>query len=173
MMRSQLFFPFFAHPVSTYDTRLEAALTRLVAKHFDICEERVESPNKPEHEEGYRLWAHSGDASLMNYFHEMVFPECDGVVALPFLDGRMGIDVADSTQWFVKVGLPVFIINTAGEVTPVSLRHFETNCHCTLFYLRQMTEEEGSLVVANDPRVVIPYRECPEYYPLPDRQSVQ
>ncbi|MCR4334051.1 MAG: hypothetical protein NUV60_03530 [Patescibacteria group bacterium] len=172
-MDHRLFFPFLALPVSVYGSRLEVALIALVAKHFDISRKRVENPNEPEHEEGYRHWAHSADAGLMNYFHEVVFPECDGVVALPFLDGRMGIDVADSAQWFIREGLPTFVINTAGEVTPVSLQRFETNPRCTLFYLRQMTEEERSLVMANDPLMVIPHKECPEYYPLLDKQPIQ
>lgn len=165
-MEQRLFVPFFAHPIGTYGTRLEAALTALIIRHFDICEGRVENPSEPHHEEDYKLWAaRNGDIRLMNYFHEEVFPECDGSVALLFRDGRMGIDVADSTQWFIRESLPTFVISATGEVTATSLRRFEANCRCGLFTLRQMTEEERALVLANSPQVVIPHKKMPEFYP--------
>ena len=44
---------YFAHPVNTYDTELEAAVEQLAA--FILCR-TIESPNKPHHQDGYEQW---------------------------------------------------------------------------------------------------------------------
>lgn len=166
-MNNRLFKPYFAHPINLYGTPLnpsplERSLSLLIASHFDIPEYDVENPNQPHHQEGYKTWA-TRAASGMSYFYDQVLPGCDGCVAVPFLDGRMGLGVAGETKWYIEKGLPVFLIYAKREVTSSALREFEivhrSGYRNGLFGIRPLTAEEQELVVVGDPRIVVSHEE--------------
>ncbi|MDP1689654.1 MAG: hypothetical protein Q8L52_00375 [bacterium] len=160
----RLFRPYFAHPINLYNTQLERSLHLLIAHHFNLPERAVENPNQPHHQEGYVQYARRASLVIMNhegmgYFFDEVLPDCDGSVAIPFFDGCMGFGVAGEMNWFIKEGLPVFVIFATEEVAPEALHRFELDHHSGLFDLRPFTEEEKIFIMANDPRLVVPHEE--------------
>ncbi len=171
MEEPRLFSPFLAHPVATFDTRLEAALVALIGYHFRIEMGRVENPNQPHHHEGFRVWevrveeAGAAPDPGMGYFPKEVFPYCDGVVALPLPDGRISFENADAMRWFIREGLPTFVAAPTEAITPFALMVFEANYCCGLFNLREMTDEERAAIMAGDPRFVVGPSESPIVYP--------
>ncbi|MCR4334052.1 MAG: hypothetical protein NUV60_03535 [Patescibacteria group bacterium] len=164
-MEKRLMRPYFAHAVNSYDTRLEVSWVKALTDQFKICEESVENPNQPHHQEGYTLYAKRASLAAtnhkgMNYFYDEVLPKCDSCVAMPFLDGRVGLGVAGEMKWFITEGLPVFVMDFDKDaITPDSLRAFEENHQSGLFKPRPLTEEEKILVMADDPRLVVPHIE--------------
>ncbi|MDP2593915.1 MAG: hypothetical protein Q8P36_01065 [bacterium] len=142
--------PYFAHAVNLYGTPLEAAAVRLIADHFGIQPGDVENPNQPHHQVGYTEYAKrpkAADVSHkgMNYFYDEVLPLCDGCVAMPFLDGRMGLGVASEAKWFAERGLPVFVLAAMADT------------HLSFIY--PMKSEERKLLLASDPCLVVPHIE--------------
>lgn len=153
---------YFAHPVNTYNKPLESAVIQLVRDLFpgDV----VENPNQPHHQVGYAKFAERAKMSAthkgMNYFYDEVLPSCGGCVALPFLDGKMGLGVAGEVHWFVKRNLPVWVIMPRKDTTPERLAEFSRNPNpqTSPFYLRELTPSEISSIVGWD-------QKNPETYP--------
>jgi hypothetical protein len=95
---------YFAHPVNTYNTRLEQDMICLITASFpDFI---IENPNQSHHQIGYAEWKERLKNTLsqgMNYFFDVVLPNCDaGTIALPFLDGKFGAGVAGEIIYAVK-----------------------------------------------------------------------
>ena len=157
--------PYFAHAVNLYGTPLEVSAVRLIADHFGIRPEDVENPNQPHHQVGYTEYAkrpkpaevnHKG----MNYFYDKVLPLCDGCVAMPFLDGRMGLGVASEAKWFAERSLPVFIIRPpVTEIGLVELKAFVQNFRDGPFCIGPMSAVERGWLFASDPCLVVPHIE--------------
>jgi hypothetical protein len=130
---------YFAHPVNSYDTSLEDSVMQLIAHCLtggDLA--GIENPNQPCHQEGYK------DRG-MNYFFDEVLPNCrGGCVALPFLDGRMGLGVAGEAKWFVERGMPVWVLEPTRP---------------GLFCVRPLTSAEESLLLRCDERLVVGHEE--------------
>lgn len=105
---------YFAHPVNSYDTPLETAVEKLITELLPGYS--IESPNQPHHQEAYEKWqtetAENRDVhSAMQYFFKVVQPTCVGSVALPFLDGKMGLGVAGEVVRDADDGKPTWFIN--------------------------------------------------------------
>lgn len=166
-MGYQLKRPYFAHAVNLYGTPLETAAVRLIADYFNIRPEDVENPNQPHHQVGYKAYAERAklaDTSHkgMNYFYDEVLPLCDGCVAMPFLDGRMGLGVAGEAKWsFVERHRPVYMIRppvthfASADELEAFIRDFRTG----IFTVSPMSFEEMKLLVREDPRLVVPHIE--------------
>jgi hypothetical protein len=139
---------YFAHPTSAYDTPYESrSIERIVEVFLGF---RVENPNQPHHQEGYRGYqvrtaknrdAHKG----MNYFYEEVLPSCDGCIAMAYLDGRLGLGVAGEAKWFLERKLPVWGLFPS-ETDP--------------YIIRQFTDIERQQILLTDvPPLVVPHQE--------------
>lgn len=95
----------------------------------------------------------------MNYFYDEVLPRCFGCVALPFLDGRLGLGVAGEAFWFVERGKPVWIIVSTRKPSPVDIQNFIDKPLNGLFVIRKLTYNEGELLRRKDPKLVVPHEE--------------
>lgn len=158
---------YFAHPVNLYGDLLEEAFLRFIAHYLtDGNLDAIENPNQPHHQEGYRVWAarakeNSTQHRGMNYFFDEVLPKCKGgCVALPFLDGRMGLGVAGEAKWFLERSMPVWIVKSLLMPTYAQLKEFVDHpLHVLLFELRPLQEVEGVLLLEEDPQLVVPHEE--------------
>ncbi len=159
---------YFAHPINTYGTPLETAILGLLAGEFPLSE--VINPNTPEFQRMYEEMKAStggthGDHRGMDIFYRLL-EELDGVVALPFLDRRMGLGVAGEAQKAVRTKRPVWLIEPSHELTPQELDRFITDPLSGHFRVRLFTPEEvetlrnhpGDLK-DNPPAFVVPHEE--------------
>lgn len=122
---------YFAHATNAYNKPIEKAALQFIADNIaggDIG--RIENPNQPHHQEGYDRYAERVKRSYknhkgMNYFYDEVLPGCGSCVAMPYLDGRVGLGVAGEALWFLERGLPVWYMEPdLGEtVRKVEARH--------------------------------------------------
>ncbi len=164
-MAPELKRPYFAHAVNMYSTPLEQSAVALIAAYFGIRPEAVENPSQPRHQVGYTEYAkrpkpsdvgHKG----MNYFYDCVLPLCDGCVAMPFLDGRMGLGVASEAKWFAERGLPVFVMRPPAKIpSKEALQAFENDFRNGPFCLDRMTSWEHTQLLAEDTQLVVPHIE--------------
>ncbi len=136
---------YFAHPVNVYGKPLEEAIIALIESVFP--NDVVENPNQPHHQEGYTKYAERAKQSStkhkgMNYFYDEVLPHCDGCVAVPFLDGKMGLGVAGEVRWFVKRGLPVYVATPAkADITAEDIENFIANPLSGLFAIGPLSKD--------------------------------
>ncbi len=123
---------YFAHPYSTYNTKLETEAIELI--HSTFLGDRVENPNQPHHEKAYaeykKMHEDQRTGRGMRYYFDVVLPQCDGCVAMAFLDGKVGAGVAGEIAHFVERDQPVYIV--------------EPGTHT----LRPLTEDEGRAILA-------------------------
>ena len=91
----------------------------------------------------------------MRYYHEMVLPSCNGCVALPFLDSRLGLGVADEARWYLERGMPAWFIEPTRIVSLRDLERFieDSLTNNDLFQIRHFTEKEKALLLNVDPQV--------------------
>lgn len=159
---------YFAHPVNIYDQPLEAAMMQLIAHHLtDGDLDAIENPNQPHHQKGYDAGAARAQQSStqhqgMNYFFDEVLPGCSACVAMPFLDGRMGLGVAGEAKRFLQAAKPVWMVEPMRMPNSADLRDFiEHPLGNTLFRIRLLTSEEVSLLLPEeqDPQLVVPHQE--------------
>ncbi|MBI4114711.1 MAG: hypothetical protein HY445_02615 [Candidatus Niyogibacteria bacterium] len=161
---------YFAHPVNIYGEPIERAFEILIANTLSDGDMSViENPNQPHHQEAYMKYAvrkQESDKSHggMNYFFAEVLPKCGRCVALPFLDGRMGLGVANETRWYVEQNRPSHIIRLRHDDekdNQFSLRYqdFIQNPMNGLFIVTPITEQEIISIMANDPALVVPHEE--------------
>ncbi|HTP57201.1 MAG TPA: hypothetical protein VMJ72_02935 [Candidatus Paceibacterota bacterium] len=135
---------YFAHAVNCYDTPYETAALALIAHAFPGVE--IVNPNRPEHQAGYNAWrdrtATSRDEHKgMDYFYDVVLPECTGSIGMPFLDGRFGLGVAGELAKTAKTGKPVYwMIPTA--VTTERLARWVKDPHNGPFVIRLLRKHE-------------------------------
>ncbi|GEM_PF-741523 len=156
---------YFAHPVNIYNEPIEKAFEEFLT-HFLARDDRsvIENPNQPHHQEGYNAYAKRAKESDtkhkgMNYFFDMVLPNCSGGVALPFLDGRMGLGVAGELKWYVEHNRPAWFILPMHMPVVKELQEFIVNPLNGLFSVRSLTAKETELLLQNDPTVVVPHEE--------------
>lgn len=114
---------YFAHPINVYNTPLEDDIVSLITQRLPGTV--VENPNQLHHRKGYEEWKkRSEDARTgagMGYFFEVVLPACNGCVALPFLDGKVGAGVAGEIAFFIKREQPVYFVEPeSGAVRPLT-----------------------------------------------------
>lgn len=104
---------YFAHPVNVYDTELEWQMLKVIQEAFpDVA---IENPNQSHHQIGYAEWKKrlEGDKTKqggMSYYYDVVLPECDSCVGMPFLDGKFGAGVAGEMKFFLNKNQSVFYI---------------------------------------------------------------
>lgn len=147
---------YFAHTVSLYDTALEDATVYFIAdKVAGGRVEGVENPNQPHHQEGYKKYAERVKKSQknhkgMNYFYDEVLPECGSCVAMPFLDGKVGLGVAGEVLWFIDRNLPVWYMEPKETIYIVDIDRFITSPPMSdLFTLRKFTGDEIEMLRAD------------------------
>lgn len=153
---------YFAHTVNTYNTPIEKAVMLLLQNHFPGI--IVENPNQPHHQMGYQKYAKrikERDANHrgMNYFFDEVLPQCDGCIAMPFLDGRIGLGVAGEVKWFVSRNRPVWVMQPIKNPISENLSRFIENPLGGFSFVRLFTHKESTLLLAEDPRLVVPHEE--------------
>ena len=157
--------PYFAHAVNIYGTPLETSAVRLIADYLGIRPEDVENPNQPHHQVGYTEYAKRPKAADvnhkgMNYFYDEVLPLCDGCIAMPFLDGRMGIGVAGEARWYVDYAMPVYLFQLGiAKPTTADIVAFEQDHDSGLFYIEPATPEEREWLLESNPCLVVPHIE--------------
>ena len=162
MSTSNLHGLYFAHAVNTYNTPFESAALRLIAKILPGVE--IENPNQPRHQVGYKKWAeraHERDTAHkgMSYFFDEVLPHCGGCIAMPFLDGRIGLGVAGEARWFLEKKLPVWAIMPMEDLSPERIEGFVTDPDNGLFQVRLLMESEEDKLRNQDPVLVVPHEE--------------
>lgn len=145
---------YFAHAVNTYGQPVEQAALKLIRAAFPGSE--IENPNQPHHQVGYTKYAERQKESStshkgMGYFYDEVLPGCDGGVAMPFLDGRMGLGVNGEMKWLVERGKRVWYMAPASlPTTPadvlVELGKFILDPQSGLFKIREFTEGEVDMI---------------------------
>ena len=108
---------YFAHPLNTYNTALEAKLLLDIKKAFPDWE--IENPNQKSTDEGVKRWiAKSGNA--MDYFTKELLPVCcNGGVFLPLRSGEWSSGVWLEAQFLGSLGYPLWKIDAEGKVTPI------------------------------------------------------
>ncbi len=103
---------YFAHPINTYHTPLEAELLKRISRKFRHA--TVLNPGDATHEEVVREMKKSDPtANVMGYFVGLVH-SCNALVALPFLDGMWGAGVHKEAMIAHERGLTVW------EIDPVT-----------------------------------------------------
>ena len=111
---------YFVHPVNVYNTRLEVNLIEKIKIAFPDWE--IENPAETKHNEGYKEWQEKTGRG-MNYFFNIVLPECQGGVFLPFRDGAWGIGVFGEAEFLSKKDLPIWQISSDGEISEINLKN--------------------------------------------------
>jgi len=81
---------YFAHPVNTYGQPIESDLVEFIRLSFQDWD--IENPNQKKHQDGYADFK-KRTGNGMNYFFDEVLPSMDGVIGMPFLDGKIGAGV--------------------------------------------------------------------------------
>ena len=147
---------YFAHPVNTYGTPLEIAIIDLITKELHCT---VENPNQPHHQKGYEEWkartAKNRDThNAMAYFYEEVLPKLDGCVALPFLDGRLGLGVAGETKKFIERVQTVWFLEPVRILTLEELEEFVRSPSNGFFRVRPFTPREITLIQKEVPEKI-------------------
>jgi len=112
-MRRKLYF---AHPINTYNSDLEEYLVEIVQEYFAAWE--IENPNQQKHQDGYKKFREE-KGNGMRYFTEEVLPECRGIIALPFRDGKWGAGVAKEVLYFLENKLSAWQISLKGQLVVV------------------------------------------------------
>ena len=156
-MPKALFKPvYFAHPINSYDTHLEDAAIRFIAdKVAGGVVQRVENPNQPHHEARYREYSKraklSGtDHKGMNYFYDEVLPKCGSCVALPYLDGKLGLGVAGEALWFLDHSLPVWYMEPKEGAGIQDIQDFiKDPLRSRLFKIRVFSDYEIAMLRAD------------------------
>lgn len=151
---------YFAHAVNLYGTLVEKACEALILDHFRGI--TIENPNQPQHQAAYTEWVkHSAKSrdvhNAMQYFYTVVLPDLDECVAMPFLDGRLGLGVAGETKKFINWGRPVWFMEPRPNPTPEDMGEFIENPQSGLFRIRPFTDEEIALIMAevsDDPQKI-------------------
>lgn len=161
---------YFAHPVNSFNTSFEKAMVKFLLYVFPGVV--IENPNQPHHQTGYRDYAErfkheplKKGTRGMRYYHEVVLPSCDRCAALPFLDGRLGLGVADEARWYLERGMRTWFIDPVHVINLRELERFIENplFHSDPFQVRCFTEQEKALLLNVDPNVgswlVVPHEE--------------
>jgi hypothetical protein len=149
--------------VNAYNTPVEEAALKLIAAVFP--EDEVENPNQPQHQAGYKAYqertakdrdTHKG----MNYFFDEVLPNCGGCIAMPFLDGRMGLGVAGEAKWFVTRQMATYGMFPKPKATAEQLEEFILNPSNGLFRIRELSiNEKKQLLLMDEPQLVLGHQE--------------
>ena len=100
---------YFAHPINTYGTPIEAACLLLIAELFPDFE--VVNPSDQIHlDKVAELRKADPSANVMPYFVDLV-DTCDDVIVLPFGDGKWGAGVWAEAERIDRRGGAVWVIN--------------------------------------------------------------
>lgn len=157
---------YFAHPVNTYGEPIEDAFETLVATFLTQGNRNlIENPNQPHHQIGYNQYAERLKESAishtgMNYFYDLVLPDCSGCVGVPFLDGRFGLGVAGEMKWFLEHNKPLWFVERMSLPRAIEYTEaFTRNPLCGLFCVRPVLREEAQLILSGDPKAVVPHEE--------------
>lgn len=134
MMKPKLYF---AHPINTYNTKLERFLLAKIAERFPEYE--IVNPNAPEHYAGYK-------ARGMDYFTQDVLRGCKVCVFLAFRDGKIGRGVFTEVMTIVWCHLRALEIEPDGVIKD-----------WTPDYSRRLTVEETRARIRNPDDSPKPY----------------
>lgn len=140
---------YFAHPVNSYNTPVEKAAIALIAKRFP--KDVIENPNQPHHKANYQAWTkrtaeNRDNHKAMNYFFDEVLPACDACVAMPYLDGQMGLGVAGEAKWFLVQNKPLYgmfpKVGATGDQLRALFNSFLQHPSNGFFEIRNFTKTE-------------------------------
>lgn len=141
-----------ARPITAFDkfnTPLSVAVKAFILHCFPKSE--IEDPGQPHHQKTYDEWVKKTAENLhihnaMQYFYTVVLPELDECVAMPFLDGQIGLGVAGETQKFLLWGRPVWFMEPIQNLKPEDVAAFIKDPTSGLFRMRHFTNEEIALI---------------------------
>ncbi len=101
---------YFAHPVNTYSTPLETRLLDRFAFWFPKSD--IVNPNAPVHQRRVGdIRKDDPNANVMEYF-KSVARDCDGVIVLPFGDGKIGAGIYAEAEVISAKGGIIWLIGT-------------------------------------------------------------
>lgn len=103
---------YYMHPINTYDTELERQQLELISRIFLDWE--VVNPNAPEHQEGYKL-------NGISYFTDLA-ASCQGGVALPFRDGKIGSGIFKEAFSLTQNNCPVWKLTFTGRLSTLDVK---------------------------------------------------
>ena len=92
---------YFAHPVNTYNTFIEAKVIEKLQEQFP--DQVILNPNHP-----YIACLYKKQG--MKIFKKLV-KMCDTLICLPFEEGEIGAGKAKEISWGLKKGIPCYYIN--------------------------------------------------------------
>lgn len=109
---------YFAHPLNTYNTELEAKLIETIKREFPHWD--IENPNQKYHDDGVGRWKAKTGNPMDYYIHELLPVCCKGGIFLPMRDGKWSAGVFLEAQFFLYRGMPVWKIDHNGLITPIN-----------------------------------------------------
>lgn len=109
---------YFGHPMSEYGTDREKKLIKIINEEFP--DYTLENPNQKVHQFGC-LVSKTLTKNPMNYFFNMVLPNMDCGVFLPFEDGMFGAGVYGEAEVLENNNKPIFEISQSGNIFPLIL----------------------------------------------------
>ena len=161
---------YFAHPVNSYDKPIEAAVGKLI--QATLPEYDIESPNQQQHQDGYEEWKartakDRDNHGAMAYFYEVVMPKCIGTIAMPFLDGCMGLGVAGETKKSIErdelvlylAPTPNIVLDNDQKVIHEAVEAFIKDPLNGLFCIRKFTDDQLLSILSEEAPFVIPHQE--------------
>ena len=138
---------YFAHPVNTYNTPLESKLLDRFAFWFPQSE--ILNPNAPKHQRRVNdMRKDDPNVNVMEYF-KSVASDCDGVIILPFGDGKIGAGIYAEAEVISAKGGIIWMVYPK-LMTPCMVPSLDPT-------LRLTVEETRERVYLNSKRTIRPY----------------
>ncbi len=104
---------YFGHPVNTYNTELESDLINKIEEAMPL--RKVYNPNMPYNQENYPFWK-KNTGNGMRYFFDVILPNMESGIFLPFEDGFWGKGVAGEMEYLKNHGKPIYSITSQGLI---------------------------------------------------------
>lgn len=92
---------YFAHPINYYNTPKEKFLIKKIAE--ELPEYKIYNPNQKHNQENYQLWKKE-TGNGMEYYFNVILPQMDAGIFLPFFDGMWGAGVFGEAGFLKKNG---------------------------------------------------------------------
>lgn len=139
---------YFAHPINTYNTPLETRLLDRFSFWFPNAD--IVNPNAQKHQRRVSdIKKDDPKANVMEYFKE-VAKECDGVIILPFGDGKIGAGIYAEAEVISAKGGIIWVVDT----NPLSI-HMEKALNPALALTVEDTR--ARVYLSNISRAIRPY----------------
>lgn len=119
---------YFGHPVNFYmgskfnvHGDKEEQLIKIIESAFPKF--TIYNPNQKCNQENYKLWKQKY-GNGMKYFFEVVLPERDAGIFLPFEDGMWGKGVFGEAEFLYNQGKPIWEIDLKGRIKSIEKSNF-------------------------------------------------